>query len=288
MLNPVFRIRPALTIALIVFIMLVGLPKVALAQSQSSDATLSDLMLSDVNFGTFAAGTTSYSASVANSVSYTTVTPTVNDSDASYVIKLGGVTDADDTVPLSVGSNVITVEVTAEDGDTTRTYTVTVTRAAALVSAPDLAIPFIYTFTSPWGYDPSFTLGVTVENQGNGSSGSTTLRYYRSADSTITSGDAEVGTDAVDGLAASGRSRESIDLTPPSAPGTYYYDACVDAVSDESDATNNCSKALPLTVPEPLTDATLSALSLLRNGKSWSLLTATWTAGDAPGQYTAQ
>ena len=41
-------------------------------------------------------------------------------------------TDADGTVSLSVGSNVITVEVTAEDGSTTRTYTVTVTREGRL------------------------------------------------------------------------------------------------------------------------------------------------------------
>ena len=32
-------------------------------------------------------------------------------------------------IPLAVGSNVITVEVTAEDGNTAKTYTVTVTRA---------------------------------------------------------------------------------------------------------------------------------------------------------------
>ena len=95
----------------------------------STDATLSGLTLSGVDFGTFASGTTSYTASVANSVSQTTVTPTVNHSGASYVIKLGGVTDADGVVSLSVGSNVITIEVTAEDGDTTQTYTVTVTRA---------------------------------------------------------------------------------------------------------------------------------------------------------------
>ena len=62
-------------------------------------------------------------------MSQTTVTPTVNDSGASYVIKLGGVTDTDGVVALSVGSNVITIEVTAEDDSTTRTYTVTVTRA---------------------------------------------------------------------------------------------------------------------------------------------------------------
>ena len=102
------------------------------AAPPSTDATLSALSLSGIDFGTFASGTTSYSAQVANSVSQTTVTPTVNDSEASYVIKLGGATDADGVVSLSVGSNVITVEVTAEDENTTQAYTVTVTRAAPL------------------------------------------------------------------------------------------------------------------------------------------------------------
>ena len=96
----------------------------------SGDATLRSLALSGVDFGTFDSSTTSYSAQVANSVSQTTVTPTVNDSGARYVIKLGGVTDADRTVSLAVGSNVITIVVTAQDGNTTRTYSVTVTRAS--------------------------------------------------------------------------------------------------------------------------------------------------------------
>ena len=99
------------------------------AEPPSTDASLSALTLSGVDFGTFASGTTSYTASVANSVSQTTVTPTVNDSGASYVVKLGGVEDDDREISLAVGSNVITIEVTAEDGETTRTYTVTVTRA---------------------------------------------------------------------------------------------------------------------------------------------------------------
>ena len=98
----------------------------------SADATLSSLTLSGVNFGTFAPGTTSYTAQVANSISRTTVTPTLNDSGASYVIKLGGATDADGMVALSVGRNVVTVEVTAEDGNTSQTYTLTVTRESPL------------------------------------------------------------------------------------------------------------------------------------------------------------
>ena len=96
----------------------------------SSDATLNGLTLSGVDIGTFASATTDYTASVANSVTETTVTPTVNDDGATYAIKLDGVADSDGTVPLAEGSNVITIEVTAEDGQATRTYTVTVTRAA--------------------------------------------------------------------------------------------------------------------------------------------------------------
>ena len=99
------------------------------SEPPSTDAALNALTLTGIDFGTFASGTTSYTAQVANSVSQTTVTPTVNDSGASYIIKLGGTVDADGVVVLSVGSNVITVEVTAEDDSTTQTYTVTVTRS---------------------------------------------------------------------------------------------------------------------------------------------------------------
>ena len=59
----------------------------------------------------------------------TTVTPTTSHDSATYVVKLGGVVDDDGTIPLAAGANVISVEVTAEDGSTTQTYTVTVTRA---------------------------------------------------------------------------------------------------------------------------------------------------------------
>ena len=94
----------------------------------------------------------------------------------------------------------------------------------------------------------SLTLSATVNNGGDGSSVATTLRYYRSTDSTITTSDTAVGTDAVGTLAASGASDESIGLTAPSTAGTYYYGACVDAVSDESDTTNHCSSSLSITV----------------------------------------
>ena len=121
--------RTVITLGVALALAVTGLTPTVLAQSQSSDATLSALTLSDVDFGTFASSTTSYTASVANRVTEATVSPTVNDSGASYVIKLDGTEYTDGEVSLSVGSNVITVEVTAEDGNATQTYTVTVTRA---------------------------------------------------------------------------------------------------------------------------------------------------------------
>ena len=103
----------------------------------STDATLSSLVLSGVDIGTFAAGTTSYTASVGNAVASTQVTATANDPGASVTIADGaGSTDGTSrSVSLAEGSNTITVTVTAEDGTTTKAYAVTVTRAAASTDA---------------------------------------------------------------------------------------------------------------------------------------------------------
>ena len=75
-----------------------------------------------------------------------------------------------------------------------------------------------------------FTLSATVRNDGDGASEATTLRYYRSTDTTISTSDTEVDTDAVAVLGVSGSSSESVEVTAQPTPGTYYYRACVDAV----------------------------------------------------------
>ena len=87
-------------------------------------------------------------------------------------------------------------------------------------------------------------------NRGSGSSGPTTLTYYRSDDSTVTPADTEVGTDGVAGLGASESGAESILTYAPSAPGAYYYGACVDSMPGEPDTTNNCSAVAAVTVSE--------------------------------------
>ena len=108
----------------------------------------------------------------------------------------------------------------------------------------------------------SFRLLTTVRNQGSGTSAATTLRYYRSADSTISTDDTEEGTANVSILDASGTEGQTIDLTAPATAGTYYYGACVDAVASESNTQNNCSGAVTATVVEPTeTEVDLSVVS---------------------------
>ena len=114
---------------------------------------------------------------------------------------------------------------------------------------PDLVVDTLTLSGPPAGV--SFTLSARVRNQGTVASGATTLRYYRSTDSKITTSDTQVGTDSVSGLAAFGASAQSIGVTvtAPDIPGTYYYyGACVDADSDETITTNNCSSSVKITV----------------------------------------
>ena len=90
-----------------------------------------------------------------------------------------------------------------------------------------------------------------MTNDGDEASAATTLRYYRSTGAVITTSDTEVGTDEVGALAASGTSDESVSLTATLPARTYYYGACVDAVTGESDTTNNCSSSVQVTVTAP-------------------------------------
>jgi hypothetical protein len=108
----------------------------AIANVVPTVSTLTSLALSSGTLSpAFDSGTTSYTASVTNATASVTLTPTVTDSTAT--VKVNGVTVASGAasaaLPLVVGSNTLTTEVTAEDGSTTSTYTVTVTRALPVI-----------------------------------------------------------------------------------------------------------------------------------------------------------
>jgi hypothetical protein len=81
----------------------------------------------------FQPGQFDYTSTVGYLATMTTVTPTTVD--AAATVTVNGVTvlsgSASDPIPLMVGANTITLIVTAADGVTTDTYTVTVTRESA-------------------------------------------------------------------------------------------------------------------------------------------------------------
>ncbi|HEY3345888.1 MAG TPA: cadherin-like beta sandwich domain-containing protein, partial [Anaerolineaceae bacterium] len=95
----------------------------------STDATLSGLTANPGSLHeTFVSGTHAYTADVAHTVTSITVTPEVNEPNATVTVN--GVSAAT-PVALSVGANPITIVTTAQDGISHVTYTLTVTRATA-------------------------------------------------------------------------------------------------------------------------------------------------------------
>ncbi|WP_245882341.1 putative Ig domain-containing protein [Spirosoma oryzae] len=94
----------------------------------SSDNSMSNLVVSGGSLTpAFASGTLMYSASVEYATESIVLTPTV---DINATVKINGKSVTNQStvnVPLTIGSNTITIEVTAQDG-TTKTYTLTVTR----------------------------------------------------------------------------------------------------------------------------------------------------------------
>ena len=152
-----------------------------------------------------------------------------------YGACIAAVTDESDTTNNCSSSIEVTVLITQQQG------------------VPDLVVGTLTITNNTPETGESDYLFATVTNTGDGESAATTLRFYRSPDATITATDTEVGTDAVGALAAAGSLRRATPVTAPAQGGTYYYGACVDAVTDESDMTNNCSPAVTVTVsgPEP-------------------------------------
>ena len=190
------------------------------AEPASTDATLSALALSGVDFGTFDSTTTSYTAKVANGVSQTPVTATVNHSGASYVIKLGGVEDPDGEISLAVGSNVITVEVTAEDDSTTRTYTITVTRAEP--ASTDATLSALALSGVDFGTFDSTTPSYTAQVANSVSQTTVTATVNQSGASYVIKLDGTVDSDGVIPLSV-GSNVITIEVTAENGDGSRVY-----------------------------------------------------------------
>ncbi len=103
----------------------------------STNSDLSALVPSEGTLTpSFATNTVSYSMAVANAVSSITVTPTAASSGSSILVNSSPVTSgiSSNAIALSVGPNSITIAVTAQDGATTKTYSISITRESAVES----------------------------------------------------------------------------------------------------------------------------------------------------------
>ena len=118
----------------------------------------------------FASATETYTANVTSDVSSVTVNAAPSDPDASVVIKIGGVADADGTVDLLEGTNVIEVEATALDGVTSTVYTVTVTREVAPPTVVNLKLDIsphrVVGYWSDETADVGGTVTLSIKNGG--------------------------------------------------------------------------------------------------------------------------
>ena len=183
------------------------------------------------------------------------------------------------------------VDAVQDESDTSNNCSSPVDLDVAEALAPDLEVGTPTVDNSSLVTGELFTLSVAVTNAGDGAAAATTLRYYRSADAAITTSDTEMGTDAVEALAASGTSAESTPLVAPLTAGTYYYGACADAVEGESDITNNCSPSVRVDVAElaapdlEVGTPTVDNSSLV-TGELFTLSVAVTNAGDGAAAAT--
>ena len=122
---------------------------------------------------------------------------------------------------------------------------------ALVENVPDLTVQPVSLNDTSLNPGQSFTISTSVSNQGSANANSTTLRYYRSNDASITTDDIQIATDAVAALAANGNSAESANVSAPNATGQYWIGACVDTVTNESNIANNCSSGVQITVANP-------------------------------------
>ena len=216
---------------------------ISITRAPSNDATLASVSLSSGNLSpVFASGTLAYTATVNNAVNSITVTPTSGEANA--ILKVNGTLvvsgNASTGIPLTVGSNVITVLVTAQDGSTTKSYTLTITRAQS--SDATLASVSLSSGTlSPVFASGTLAYTATVNNAVN------------SITVTPTSGEANAILKVNGTLVVSGNSSTGIPLTVGSNVITMLVIA----------QDGSTSKSYTLTVTREISaDANLSSLSI--------------------------
>ena len=191
---------------------------VSVTRAASSDATLSALTISDGTLTpAFDSDTVGYTASVANSVASVTVTPTVNDSNAAVAVNGSAVDSgtASQAISLTAGqATAVNVVVTAQDGVTTKTYTIAVTR-----SPPTFSVTATASATE--GDSASLTITLSQNAPTGGLAFSVTAQYSTTGTGNAVA--ADVGTITTPVTVAEDTSTKSISI--PTAEDQLDEDA---------------------------------------------------------------
>ena len=147
-----------------------------------------------------------------------------------------------------VGVGRTTLTVTARDPDgasATQQADVEVTDPG-----PDLAFAGVSPASSTLTPGDSVTFTFRIHNQGTVAASATTIRTMRSANPTISPRDTELESYSLSSLAPAQHRSFPVTIVVDwnSAPGTIYIGMCVDAVTNESNARNNCSEGARLMI----------------------------------------
>ncbi|MEM1091206.1 MAG: CARDB domain-containing protein [Pseudomonadota bacterium] len=112
----------------------------------------------------------------------------------------------------------------------------------------DLTISSLNTSTNELFFGDSLNVTTQISNSGAGASPATALRFYLSNDATIDTGDTEIGSSMIAGIMAGQTLPNTSSVQAPESDGSFFFGACVDTVDGESNAANNCSASVPLTI----------------------------------------
>ncbi len=214
---------------------------------------------------TFDSNTIGYSASVPNSVSSITVTPTAVSGSATITVNGTAVISgaASGSIALSVGANTITVIGNVVTPASTKTYTVTVTRSAP--SAPIVISPTSTAITAT-----TATLGGNVTSDG----GQAITARGVVLSPTATNGNPQIGGSGVINVSGTGTTGVFTVNAASLTPGTAYTFKAYATNSLGTTYTTSGTFSTP-SVNADLTNLTLSAGTL---SPSFSSATTSYTA----------
>ena len=112
-------------------------------------------------------------------------------------------------------------------------------RKTVMATGADLAIEAIDIRQSALAHGDPFQIDTRIRNLGDTSSGSYSVRYYASRNSTISSGDTDLGALLLDGLGPGGVAELTAQgsALPALSPGLWYFGAIIE--DDDVDNSNN-------------------------------------------------